>query len=136
MSNKSEGNLLERAVCIYLKSRGWWCHNFTQNASGQPMDIIAVKNGRAYLIDCKNCTGKYFETSRIEDNQRLAIKAFKKAGNNEGFFLLANPHNVHRWYLFTLATLDEYKRLSMDEIERVGIPIERWCEVCENDNWK
>lgn len=130
MSNKSDGNRLESLVCQELKKRGWWSHNFAANASGQPMDIIACKNGFAYLIDCKSCLGKGFTVKRVEDNQRHAIEAFVKAGNKDGFFLLATPDG--EWYMFTLSTIDVVKTLKIADIKNLGIPFERWCENSEN----
>lgn len=133
-SNKSVGNKLEHRVCQEFKRRGWWSHNFAANASGQPMDIIAVKNGHAYLIDCKSCLAKGFAYSRIEENQRFAIEAFVRAGNNEGFFLLATPDD--EWYMFSLCVLDVVKNMKIEQIKSLGIPFERWCELSESNNLK
>ena len=49
-SNKKLGNLFEREFCEILAQHGFWVHNLTQNANGQPADIIAVRNGQAYLV--------------------------------------------------------------------------------------
>lgn len=134
MSNKSDGNKLENRVCKEFQKRGWWAHNFAANAYGQPMDIIAVKNGHAYLIDCKSCLAKGFVHSRIEENQRFAIEAFVKAGNNDGFFLLATPDD--EWYMFSLVVLDTVKNMKTEQIKSLGIPFERWCELSENYDFK
>ena len=57
-SNKQAGNAFERSFCEMLFSKGFWVHNFAQNRDGQPADVIAVRNGIAYLIDCKVCSGE------------------------------------------------------------------------------
>ena len=73
MSNKKIGNGFEAEFCEKLFQNGYWVHNLAQNAAGQPADVVAVKNGVPYLIDCKVCSGKVFSVSRIEDNQRMAM---------------------------------------------------------------
>ena len=70
MTNKKAGNLFEQEFCEILFENGFWVHNLAQNASGQPADVIAVKKGRALLIDCKVCDTNGFSFSRI------AIKRF------------------------------------------------------------
>ena len=56
MSNKKLGNSFESELCEILSMYGFWCHNLAQNSAGQPADVIAVRNGKAYLIDCKVCS--------------------------------------------------------------------------------
>lgn len=58
MSNKKIGNGFEAEFCEKLFQNGYWVHNLAQNAAGQPADVVAVKNGVPYLIDCKVCSGK------------------------------------------------------------------------------
>ena len=53
MSNKKLGNSFEAELCEILSQHGFWAHNLAQNAAGQPADVIAVKDGEAFLIDCK-----------------------------------------------------------------------------------
>ena len=52
MSNKKIGNGFETEFCEKLFQNGYWVHNIAQNAAGQPADVIAVRNGVAFLIDC------------------------------------------------------------------------------------
>lgn len=86
MSNKSMGNQFERELCRKLFDKGFWVHNFAQKNEGQPADIIAVRNGIAYLIDAKHCEGNYFSKSRIEENQRCAMALWEECGNTTGLF--------------------------------------------------
>ena len=88
MSNRSEGNKFETELCEILSQYGFWVHNFTQNASGQPMDIIAVKNDTPILIDCKVCEKDRFVLSRIEPNQETTIQKWEKCGNCFSYFAL------------------------------------------------
>ena len=78
MSNKKIGNGFEAEFCEKMFQNGYWVHNLSQNAAGQPADVVAVKNGVPYLIDCKVCSGKVFSVSRIEDNQRMAMTLWRR----------------------------------------------------------
>ena len=53
MSNKSIGTAFEREFAGLLAEKGFWVHRLQDNQNGQPFDIIAVKNGRAYAFDAK-----------------------------------------------------------------------------------
>ena len=87
MTNKKIGNDFESELCELLATQGFCAHNFAQNQDGQPADVIAVKNKKAYLIDCKVCsTRKGFDLSRMEDNQDLSMELWKGCGNGEGWF--------------------------------------------------
>lgn len=88
MNNKKLGNDYEQQLCKELADAGFWVHNFANRTNGQPADIIAVKNGVPYLIDAKVCSDGKFRLSRIEDNQHLAMKRWRKCGNGSGCFAL------------------------------------------------
>ncbi len=88
MTNRLSGIAFERELCSMLAVHGFWVHNIAQTASGQPADIIAVKNGRAYLIDCKVCANGKFDTRRIEENQDAAMCLWRDCGNGVGWFAL------------------------------------------------
>lgn len=94
-TNKKNGNRFETEICDYLSSKGWWAHNFAQNESGQPCDIIACKDGKAYLIDAKICKGNSFSATRIEQNQILSMTKFQKCGNEEGYFAIRIGGNIY-----------------------------------------
>ena len=55
-NNKKLGNDFESRFCEILYSEGFWVHNLAQNSAGQPADVIAARNGKTYLIDCKVCS--------------------------------------------------------------------------------
>ena len=84
MSNKKIGNGFEAEFCEKLFQNGYWVHNLSQNAAGQPADVVAVKNGVPYLIDCKVCSGKVFSVSRI-----ISIHAPREGGDRFKLSLFA-----------------------------------------------
>ena len=65
MNNKEIGNKFEQELCEKLSEYGFWTHNLAMNKAGQPADIIAVRNTRAYLIDAKVCSSRGFALSRV-----------------------------------------------------------------------
>ena len=71
--NRTVGSQFEEELCGLLAEHGWWAHNMAQNQTGQPADVIAVKNNIAVLIDCKDCENNRFPLSRIECNQEGAM---------------------------------------------------------------
>lgn len=85
MTNKKLGNSFESVFCEILFQQGFWCHNLAQNQAGQPADVIAVRDGKSYLIDCKVCSRGRFPFSRIEDNQHTAMRAWQESGNGTGW---------------------------------------------------
>ena len=130
MSNKSEGNKIEKLFCQDLKERGFWTHNFQQNSAGQPVDVIVCKNGKAILVDCKLCSSnKGFSSNRVEENQRLSMEMFEKCGNEKGWFLLALSEAPSDWFMFLLPTIDTIKTLDVEEIKLYGVRMKDWCEI-------
>lgn len=127
MVNRKIGNTFEREFCELLFSNGYWVHNLAQNSAGQPADVIAVKNAKAYLIDCKVCSNDKFTLSRIETNQELSMDTWQKCGNGIGWFAFLIGKEI---YMISKASIDFYKgqksMLTKEEIKRMGIPIERW----------
>lgn len=86
MSNKSVGTRFEREMAEILAAHGFWVHRFQDNQNGQPCDLIACRDGRAWLIDCKDCQGDSFLLRRMEENQRNAMELFQHTGNAGGIF--------------------------------------------------
>ena len=127
MNNKTIGSSFELALCDTLSQHGFWCHPLNANRAGQPADIIAVKNGKAYLIDAKVCTNSTFPLSRMEENQRLAMELWRDLGNGEGWFALKLGEEV---YMFSYRLLEEcerfHKSLSDKHIVELGIPLAEW----------
>jgi Holliday junction resolvase len=133
MSNKKSGNQFESELCEILSMYGFWCHNLAQNSAGQPADVIAVRNGKAYLIDCKVCsTDKGFALSRVEDNQELAMKLWNECGNGQGWFAMKLPTGDIFMvpHFFIMAYQNSQSYLSPGEIYETGKPIEKWVMKC------
>ena len=85
-NNKVLGGSYEREVVKLLSQEGYWSHRLEENHKGaQPFDVIAVKGGVAFAIDCKTLDEKekYFYISRLEDNQVLAFEKWMACGNSE-----------------------------------------------------
>lgn len=127
MSNKKLGNSFEAEFCEALAEHGFWVHNLAQNAAGQPADVIAVKDGEAYLIDCKVCSQGKFQFSRIEDNQELAMELWQDCGNSEGLFALQFDDDV---YIVSLTELrkcrDRCSAMTKELAAYHGSPLMKW----------
>lgn len=94
MNNKKLGTEWEHKVCEYLSKNGYWAHFIVPDARGaQPFDIIAVKDGEAFAIDCKTCVAGSFNISRLEDNQIMSFELWLRCGNNNP--VVAVEHNKH-----------------------------------------
>lgn len=127
--NKEIGNSFETDFCALMFSNGFWAHNFACNHSGQPADIISCKNGKAILVDCKDCKSNNFKTSRIETNQISSMSLWEQCGNGQGWFALRfNDGSIH---MASLEDLLKYPtrlkgEFSTDEILKISVPFEDW----------
>ena len=84
MNNKVLGTQFERKICEFISKMGYWVHFLSpDNRGAQPFDIIAVKNGRAVVGDCKTSSRKLFSISRLEDNQIMAFEKWAACGNED-----------------------------------------------------
>lgn len=129
MSNKKLGNSFETDFCQLLYQHGFWVHNFVQSKDGQPADVIAVKNGKAYLIDCKVCSNNYFNLGRMEENQISAMTLWEDVGNGNGLFAirLAVDNSI---LMLTkqecLSLLKEQKQIGFKKLIQLGKPLNQW----------
>lgn len=131
MSNKKLGNDFESQFCELLFRYGFWCHNLAQNQVGQPADVLAVRNGKAYLIDCKVCVNDTFPFSRIESNQHTAMTLWKQSGNDYGWFALRlNDNSVYMIdHDLMIALSLNQSSINRDLITHYGLPLERWLDT-------
>lgn len=133
MTNKKMGNDFERELANLLYEQGFWVHLLNQNQDGQPADVIAVRNKKAYLIDCKVCsTKKGFDRSRMEDNQDLSMELWKDCGNGEGWFAIKLegyiyflPHIFIKSYRYSQTVI------SPKDIFECGKPLDKWIKQCK-----
>lgn len=130
--NKKIGNDFESDFCAILAVNGFWAHNFAQNRAGQPADVIAAKNRITYLIDCKVCSDGSFRLSRMEENQRRAMKLWTETGNGSGWFALKMPdESIYMMFMDLLLRLEAAGRseVTEEEIRRIGVRLEEWLET-------
>ena len=127
MTNKKIGNDFESDFCEILFEHGFWTHNLAQNASGQPADVIAARNGKTYLIDCKVCSNRGFALSRMEENQDLSMELWKTCGNGEGWFAVLIGEQIAMIPHFTVKALrNQQSYMNELEIREYGTPLEKW----------
>ena len=126
-NNKKLGNDFESRFCEILYSEGFWGHNLAQNSAGQPADVIAARNGKTYLIDCKVCSNRGFALSRMEENQNLSMELWKSTGNGEGWFAVLTGEQIVMIPHFTVKAL-RAAQSHMNELElrEYGTPLEKW----------
>ena len=133
MSNKKLGNDFESQFCEILSQEGYWCHLFAQNSAGQPADVIAVRNGKAYLIDCKVCINDTFPFSRIESNQHTAMTLWRESGNDYGWFALqlSNKDIYMIDHDLMIALSLTQSSIGEDLITHYGLPLGMWLKICK-----
>jgi len=133
MSNKKLGNDFETQFCEILFEKGFWCHNLAQNQVGQPADVLAVRNGKAYLIDCKVCINDTFPFSRIESNQHTAMTLWKQSGNGYGWFALRlSDNSVYMIdHDLMIALLLNQSSINRVLITHYGMPLDKWLNKCK-----
>lgn len=129
MSNKKNGTVFERNFAELLSGEGFWAHCLKDNANGQPFDVIAARNGRTYVFDCKDCATERFVLSRIEDNQHNAMNLWSETGNQPGLLAIKFSGRIYLMPLKMLEILEENGTKSITEIEarRYGRTFEQWC---------
>lgn len=132
-TNKKIGNDFETEFCELLFNKGFWCHNMAQNSAGQPADVIAVRNGKAYLIDCKVCINDTFPFSRIESNQHTAMTLWRESGNDYGWFALqlSNKDIYMIDHDLMIALSLTQSSIGEDLITHYGLPLGMWLKICK-----
>lgn len=116
-NNKIIGTAFEREVCELLANKGYWVHFITpDNRGAQPFDIIAVKEGKAFALDCKTLAErtKSFNFSRLEDNQVFAFEKWLACGNSMPMIAIKWHDEI---YVIDYLTLKEKKIIKMEDIE-------------------
>ena len=130
MNNRTLGNSFETELCEILSSYGFWVHAMRQDNSGQPADIIAVRNKVSHLIDAKVCSDNKFPLSRVEENQVLAMDLWHECGNGCGWFALKLNKDSPDIYMISHYIMQSFKdhvhSLSEEDIIGYGTPIEKW----------
>ena len=128
MNNKKLGNDFEQELCEILADHGFWAHNFANRKNGQPADIIAVKNGKAYLIDAKVCMYEVFPFRRIEENQHLSMDMWIECGNTTPYFALKARNEIYMVSYVTIKDLMRKgkKQLNLEDMNKYGTRLATW----------
>ena len=134
MINKKLGNDFEQELCQILADAGYWVHNFASKKTGQPADIIAVKNGKAYLIDAKECTREIFPLKRMEYNQELSMGLWIECGNTIPYFALKARNEI---YIVAYTIVMELirngkKQLNLEDMNKYGTRLVTWLGIMGN----
>lgn len=131
--NKKLGNKFEKELSEILYNAGYWVHLLNQNKNGQPADIIAVKNKKAYLIDAKVCSLEKFVFKRVEENQHLSMQMFIDCGNTTPYFTLKARNEIYMLSYKTIRDLMKQgkKQLDFAEINKYGTRLNTWLRIQE-----
>ena len=132
-SNRAVGNAFEQQLCEMLFEYGFWVHNLKQDNSGQPADVIAVKDKIAYLIDAKDGSSKGFDLRRVEENQITAMQLWHECGNGQGWFALRVNDEVYMLSYPIIMMLKQGTRSSIPstEIPKIAKPLGEWVKQCQ-----
>ena len=132
-NNKYLGNKFEKELSEILYDAGYWVHLLNQNKNGQPADIIAVKNKKAYLIDAKVCSFEKFAFKRVEENQRLSMQMFIECGNTTPYFALKARNEIYMLSYKTIRDLIKQgkKQLNFEEINKYSTRLSTWLRIKE-----
>ena len=113
MNNQERGKIFELQMMDVLARRGYWVHFMTPDKRGaQPFDLIAVKDGQAYAIDCKTSAKDVFPYSRLEDNQIFAFELWRKRGNGEPLIAVKYQSDI---YLILYDVLKVGKKVALTD---------------------
>jgi len=97
LNNKRLGSSFEKEYAEILSNKGYWVTFLfpREHIGSQPCDLIAIKDDRPILIDCKTCKSSLFPISRIEENQRLAFRKYRKCGNTKFILAIKQGNKVY-----------------------------------------
>lgn len=130
-SNRAVGNAFEKELCELLFEYGYWSHNLKQDNSGQPADVIAVRNKVAYLIDCKDCSYDAFDLRRVEENQITAMQLWDECGNGQGWFAVKMDDEIYMLpYICVMAYRNLRASMTHDLIREIAKPLREWVKRC------
>ena len=115
MNNKKLGTEFEREAVTLLSQKGYWVHFITPDSRGsQPFDIIASKDDKPLVADCKTSDKKWFSISRLEENQIMAFELWLKRGNTKAFIFIKYNEEI---YQIPYRMLKGLQRINLEECE-------------------
>lgn len=117
MNNKKIGTDFEQRLIKVLAQKGCWAHFLVPDRRGaQPFDVIAVKNGIAYAIDCKTCVAKSISFDRLEDNQIAAFERWLRCGNTMPQIAIEHGDDI---LIVDYGELKERRRIKLCELKSI-----------------
>lgn len=136
MNNKKNGTAFEEAFAELLSKNGFWAHLMQDNRNGQPFDVIAAKDGKTFVFDCKDCTLSHFTLSRIEENQHNAMKLWEETGNGTGYFVIKFPDKIYIVSYPALVNTMKIgkKRLLLHDMDEIATDIQAWIDQAGGKN--
>ena len=134
--NRTNGGRFEQELAKTLADSGFWVHVMQQNKAGQPADIIAIRGAYHTLIDCKVVSDDGgFPFSRIEENQKFAMRMFFRKAKELCYFAIRLPDDEIR--MVTMERLETLKnrgktRITDEELRTQTWPLEEWIKSSKN----
>lgn len=113
MNNKKRGNDFESRFCEAIAKK-WrcWVHFIEPKKDGsQPFDVIAIKDGKPMVFDCKTSAKKVFPISRLEYNQLNAFEMVKRCGCKHIYVAVEYKEEI---YVIPYAELVESGRVELN----------------------
>lgn len=111
ISNKKLGTEFENQMCEFYALMGYWVHFIVPDARGaQPFDIIAVRDNKPIVFDCKTSATHRFSINRLEENQIMAFSKWIKCGNSIPYVAVLYDDKV---YMISYIVLDEKKVIDL-----------------------
>lgn len=123
MSNKSSGTAFEKEFAQMLSEHGFWVHRLQDNHNGQPFDVIAARDGRTFVFDCKDCKSPIFMPSRIEENQINSMELWESTGNEEGLLAFCIRGEV---YILSLKEALKKGRMTQEAVCSISLSFAEW----------
>ena len=119
MANIDVGNNIEKQLCNLFQENGYWVYRMPNGLTGQPCDIVALKNNKNWLIDSKHSKSDKFLLSRCEPNQRTTFEyATKYCGIKYcGFAIYFDKIKKFKWLSFKDIDFNMYRSVSYEEME-------------------
>ena len=116
MNNKKIGSTTERTLATLMFKEGWWVHIIKDKINGQPFDLIMSKHNVTWFLDIKHVKEgqDYFPTSRIEENQRNAMKLLEERGTDKTGFIIY--FDGDGWFMIQNKNVN-YERQRIDKAE-------------------
>lgn len=143
MSNKKSGTAFEKELCKKLAERGVWSRlEYPAEDGSQPFDVKAICGNKLYVFECKDCQNGYFDTSRFEYNQRMALNILENYMLDYQIFVALNFEG--EWYFVPFVDIrikekeKKKKRFKKEEIMQFGSTanFEELIQIMEKLKWK